>query len=146
MINDKLLTIITVIFAFIIFHQILKRVIFPILIKKTTTEIEKNPKWITPKIREKYYGLSDVDIITAESSFMILPRFRLGKNNRIELLIPNNTSVDDIDEIAALALRGKISICYGLQTPNKPAYWLSIFCYMLDGGNIKQEDISWEKK
>ena len=53
---------------------------------------------------------------------------------------------NDIDKIAALALRGKINIFYGLMTPDKPAYWLAILLYMLDGGDIKQEAISWEDK
>ena len=129
-----------------------KLIIFPKIVEKTTKEVEKNPKWITPKLRTTYYGFSNIDIITANSSIGALPRFRLApkKNKkeepRLELLIPEDTSVNDIDKIAALALRGKINIFYGLMTPDKPAHWLAILLYMLDGGDIKQEAISWEDK
>lgn len=129
-----------------------KLIIFPKIVEKTTKEVEKNPKWITPKLRTTYYGFSNIDIITANSSIGALPRFRLApkKNKkeeaRLELLIPEDTSVNDIDKIAALALRGKINIFYGLMTPDKPAHWLAILLYMLDGGDIKQEAISWKDK
>lgn len=129
-----------------------KLIIFPKIVEKTTKEVEKNPKWITPKLRTTYYGFSNIDIITANSSIGALPRFRLApkknkkEETRLELLIPEDTSVNDIDKIAALALRGKINIFYGLMTPDKPAYWLAILLYMLDGGDIKQEAISWEDK
>lgn len=129
-----------------------KLIIFPKIAEKTTKEVEKNPKWITPKLRTTYYGFSNIDIITANSSIGALPRFRLApkKNKKeetiLELLIPEDTSVNDIDKIAALALRGKIYIFYGLMTPDKPAHWLAILLYMLDGGDIKQEAISWEDK
>lgn len=139
-------------FIVITFVKLWKLVIFPKIIEKTTTEVEKNPRWITPKLRTTYYGFSNVDIITANSSIGALPRFRLApkknekEETRLELLIPEDTSVNDIDKVAALALRGKINIFYGLMTPDKPAYWLSILLYMLDGGDIKQEAISWEDK
>lgn len=129
-----------------------KLIIFPKIVEKTTKEVEKNPKWITPKLRTTYYGFSNIDIITANSSIGALPRFRLvpkknkKEETRLELLIPEDTSVNDIDKIAALALRGKINIFYGLMTPDKPAHWLAILLYMLDGGDIKQEAISWEDK
>jgi hypothetical protein len=34
---------------------------------------------------------------------------------------------------------------YGVLFQDKPIHWLSILCYMLDGGDIKQEATSWEK-
>lgn len=130
--------------GFILGKCAFKYIALPILIQKTTKEIEKNPKWITPKLKEKYYGFSDIDIITAESSMGALPRFRLKEKKnkddeeRLELLIPEDTSVNDIDEVAKLALQGKLYIYYNISAPDKPAYWLSILCYMLDGGDIQQ--------
>lgn len=125
-----------------------KFAIFPMIVRKTTKELEKNPKWITPKLKETYYGFSDIDIITAESSIGALPRFRLNikkKNEiRLEVLIPNDIPVDNIDEIAEIALQGKLYLYHHLYFPDKPAYWLSILLYMLDGGNIRQEGVSWE--
>ena len=82
---------------------------------------------------------------TAKSLYKTLKKNK-KEETRLELLIPEDTSMNDIDKIAALALRGKINIFYGLMTPDKPAYWLAILLYMLDGGDIKQEAISWEDK
>ena len=130
-----------------------KLIIFPKIVEKTTKEVEKNPRWITPKLRTTYYGFSNIDIITANSSIGALPRFRLhfnkkekNKIDRLELLIPEDTSVNDVDKVAALALAAKIRIFYGLTFTNKSAHWLSILLYMLDGGDIRQEAISWENK
>lgn len=139
--ND-LLVLLILCFVTIIFIKSWKLIIFPKLIDKTTEVIEKNPKWITPKLRDTYYGFSDIDIIIARSTIGALPRFRMnsekGKKDRLELLLPEETSINDIDKIAQLALRGKIGIFYGLMTPDKPAQWLAILLYMLDGGDIKQ--------
>lgn len=149
---EDLIILLFVLFLIIFLTKLWKLIIFPKIIEKTTKEVEKNPKWITPKLRTTYYGFSNIDIITANSSIGALPRFRLApkknknEETRLELLIPEDTSVNDIDKIAALALLGKINIFYGFMAPNKPAYWLSILLYMLDGGDIKQETISWEDK
>ena len=149
---EDLIILLFVLFLIIFLTKLWKLIIFPKMIEKTTKEVEKNPKWITPKLRTTYYGFSNIDIITANSSIGALPRFRFApkknkkEETRLELLIPEDTSVNDIDKIAALALRGKINIFYGLMTPDKPAYWLAILLYMLDGGDIKQEAISWEDK
>lgn len=147
---EDLIILLFILFLIIFLTKLWKSIIFPKIVEKTTKEVEKNPKWITPKLRTTYYGFSNIDIITANSSIGVLPRFRAhsekSKGDRLELLIPEDTSVNDIDKIAALALRGKIYIFYGLMAPDKPAYWLSILLYMLDGGDIKQETISWEDK
>ena len=127
--------------AYIIYKYLLR----PWILEKTTKDIEVNPKWMTPKLREKYYGFSDIDIILAETTFGGLPRIRLSKDNRIQLLLPEDVSPRDIDEIAQIVLAAKVRIKYGLWFPDKPAFWLSILCYMLDGGDIKQEATSWEK-
>ena len=124
---------------------IYKYILRPWLIDKSTKDIETNPKWLTPKLREKYYGLSDMDIVLADSFFGWLPRLRLSKNDRLQLLLPEDISAKDIDEVARIALIAKIKIKYNLWFPDKPAFWLSILCYMLDGGDIKQEATSWEK-
>ncbi len=128
--------------GFIIGKYVSERIILPILIEKATKEIEKNPKWIVSRLNEKYYGFSDIDIITVESPTDTLPRFRLNNKKKkdeekLELLISDDTSIDEIDEIAKLALHGKIYIYYNITAPDKPAYWLSILLYLLDGGDIE---------
>lgn len=120
---------------------IFNKVVLPFIIKKRTKEIEKNPKWITSRITDLYYGFSDIDFILAECPFGGLPKFRLGKDHkRLELLIPNDTQIRELDDIAKVALIGKIKIKYGLYFPDKPLHWLSILCYLLDGGDIKIKD------
>ena len=118
--------------------------------KRLHTKLKKNPKWITPKLRQNYYGFSNIDIITARSTIGALPRFRLNSKEkdkeRLELLISEDTPVNDIDKVATLALQGKLHVYYNLYFPDKPAYWLSILLYMLDGGDIKPESIVWESK
>ena len=147
--ESMLATIIVIIIGYILI-KIWKYVIFPFVVKKTTHEIEKNPKWITPKLRQNYYGFSNIDIITARSTIGALPRFRLNLKERgkerLELLISEDTPVNDIDKVATLALQGKLHVYYNLYFPDKPAYWLSILLYMLDGGDIKPESIVWESK
>ena len=142
-------TIIVIVIGYILI-KIWKYIIFPFVVKKTTHEIEKNPKWITPKLRQNYYGFSNIDIITARSTIGALPRFRLNSKEkdkeRLELLISEDTPVNDIDKVATLALQGKLHVYYNLYFPDKPAYWLSILLYMLDGGDIKPESIVWESK
>lgn len=147
--ESMLATIIVIIIGYILI-KIWKYVIFPFIVKKTTHEVEKNPKWITPKLRQNYYGFSNIDIITARSTIGTLPRFRLNSKEkdkeRLELLISEDTPVNDIDKVATLALQGKLHVYYNLHFPDKPAYWLSILLYMLDGGDIKPESIVWESK
>ena len=142
-------TIIVIIIGYILI-KIWKYIIFPFVVKKTTHEIEKNPKWITPKLRQNYYGFSNIDIITARSTIGALPRFRLNSKEtdkeRLELLISEDTPVNDIDKVATLALQGKLHVYYNLHFPDKPAYWLSVLLYMLDGGDIKPESIVLENK
>lgn len=131
----------------IILVRLWKIIILPKIIEKTTVIIEKNPKWITPKLRLNYYGFSNIDIIVAKSFIGALPRFRfvVKKNKkeepRLEVLISEDTPVNDIDKIAQLALCGKIYIFYGVATPDKSASWLSALLYMLEGGNIDESVI-----
>lgn len=147
--ESMLATIIVIVIGYILI-KIWKYIIFPFVVKRTTHEIEKNPKWITPKLRQNYYGFSNIDIITARSTIGALPRFRLNSKERdeerLELLISEDTPVNDIDKVATLALQGKLHVYYNLYFPDKPAYWLSILLYMLDGGDIKPESIVWESK
>ena len=147
--ESMLATIIVIIIGYILM-KIWKYIIFPFIVKKTTHEVEKNPKWITPKLRQNYYGFSNIDIITARSTIGTLPRFRLNSKEkdkeRLELLISEDTPVNDIDKVATLALQGKLHVYYNLYFPDKPAYWLSVLLYMLDGGNINPESIVWENK
>lgn len=147
---ENVIAIIIVICILFILAKVWKYVLFPIIVKKTTYEIEKNPKWITPKLNQNYYGFSDIDIITAKSTIGALPRFRLNKDekdkDRLEVLISEDTPVNDIDKIATIALQGKLFVYYNLYFPDKPAYWLSALIYMLEGGDIRPENIVLENK
>ena len=108
-------------------------------------EIEKNPKWIVDKVKGVYYGFHDIDFILAESNiFSSLPRFKISKTDRYELWLPSDISIKDVDEIVRLALVGKIQVKYGLIFRDKSLNWLSILCYMLDGGDIREDKVAFE--
>ena len=146
MINEIIGVIFILVLAWII-ANIFNTFILPFITRKTMKEIERNPKWIMSKVQGKYYGFSDIDIILAESPLGRLPYFRLSKDKkRLELLISDNISTKDAEEVARIALVGKIKVKYGLFYPDKSIHWLSILCYMLDGGDIKSEDTKWEEK
>lgn len=146
MLSNEVCAVIIGIIALIIGYKLFDRVLFPIMVNKSTKEIEKNPKWIVDKLRSEYYGFSDLDIILVDDPFGMVPRFRETKHHQLQLLISNDTLTKDVDDIARIALVGKIKLKYGLWFPDKPLHWLSILCYMLDGGDIKEEATSWEKK
>lgn len=138
---EIILELMIVLLVMIILIRLWKIIILPKIIEKTTIIIEKNPKWITPKLRLNYYGFSNIDIIIVKSFIGTLPRLNIVKKNkkaepRLEILISEDTPVNDIDKIAQLALRGKLYIFHGVATPNKSADWLSFLLYILDGGNI----------
>lgn len=118
--------------------DIFSKIIFPKIIYKGMKEVDRNPKWITSKLQ--YYGFTDIDIVLCESKWGMLPRFRAGKNNRLELWIDNDTSTKDVEDIGQLALCAMIRVKYGLWFPDKPIYWLSILLYMLDGGDVNMID------
>ena len=146
MLNNEVCYVILGLIALFICYRLFDRVLFPIIVEKRTKEIEKNPKWIVDKLRSEYYGFSDLDIILVEDPLGCVPRFKETKDHRIQLLISNDTLTKDVDDVARLALVGKIKLKYGLWFPDNPLHWLSILCYMLDGGDIKQEAVSWEEK
>lgn len=116
--------------------------IFPIILEASTEVIEKNPKWIMEKLKKSYYGFNNIDILLVNSKLGMLPRFRgNAKEKRIELLISNDeVTTDDVEKIGRLALIGKLKIQYALTFSDKPLYWLSIMCFMLDGGDIEVKD------
>ena len=125
--------------------NIFNRIIFPKMVYHGMKEIDRNPKWITKELQ--YYGFNDIDIVLCTSKWGMLPRFRVNKNNnKIELWIDNDTSTKDIEDIGRLALAGKVKAKYGLWFPEKPLHWLSILCYMLDGGDIRMESAIWKEK
>lgn len=129
-----------------LFNNFVVSFVVSFVVKRKTTVIEKNPKWITSRIQEKYYGFNDIDFILAECPLGGLPKFNMSKDKeRIELWIPNDIPIRDLESLAKIALLGKIKIRYGIYFPEKPIYWLSILCYMLDGGDIKQESVTWEE-
>ena len=139
---------ISIIVFLYITYGFLKKVIFPWIVDKRTVDIEKNPKWIISKLQDKYYGFNDIDIITVDSPLGWIPRFRLDKykKDRLQLLISEDVSINDLDAIAQLALAGKIRIKYDLWYPEKPAHWLAILNFMLDGGDVNTEMTKLKEK
>lgn len=133
------------IIGLIALYKIFDKIIFPWIVNKRTNDIEVNPKWIVSKLQAKYYGFNDMDIVIVKDPFNMIPRFRLAKHNRLQLLIPEDTSTRDIEDIGRLALAGKLRIKYGVWFPEKPTQWLSILNYMLDGKDIKIESTKWEE-
>lgn len=142
--NKELATTMLVIIMVYVAWRIFDRVIFPKMVIHGMKETDRNPKWVTSQLQ--YYGFNDIDIILCESKWGMLPRFRAGKNNRLELWIDKDTLTQDIKELGRLALVAKIKAKYGIWFPEKPIYWLSILCYMLDGGDINVSSVSWEEE
>lgn len=128
--------------------KLFKEVILPKIVKKKTIEIETNPKWIKSKVENKY-GFQDIDFILARSPFNNLPYMRVvekDKKTRFQFILSEDTSVNDVDEIARLAIAEKIYVKYNLAYMDKPLFWLSILCYMLDGGDINETKTAWSNK
>lgn len=127
--------------------NLFNKYLFPLLIDKKTKDLEINPKWIVPKLKENYYGFHDIDIIIVDSPLGELPRFRLSKDKKkFQLLLPEDISTNDTEMVAQIALAGKLYLLYGEWYPDKPAYWLSILLYLLDGGDIRIDATKWENK
>lgn len=139
---------IIVLIVCIIFYKLYKEIIYPTIVEKTTKELEKNPKWIISRLRKPYYGFDNVDIIIVDSPIGRLPRFRLDKHNknRLQFLISENITTNDIEDIGRLILAGKIKGFYGIWFPEKSLSWLSILNYMLDGGEINIDATEWNEK
>ena len=141
----EVIALLFVIFIVYIATRVFKLFVRPVILDMNTKEIERNPKWIVDKVKGVYYGFHDIDFILAESNiFSSLPRFKISKTDRYELWLPSDISIKDVDEIVRLALVGKIQARYGLIFRDKPLYWLSILCYMLDGGDIREDKVAFE--
>ena len=146
MLSNEVGITILIILSLFIFAKIFCKIIFPAIVEANTVYIEMNPDWVKHRIKEKYYGFYDMDIILVNDPFNQVPRFKKSKDKkRLQLLLPNDISVDDSDSIAQMALASKLKIYHNLWFPDKPAYWLSILCYMLDGGDIQEKAVSWEE-
>lgn len=142
----EVIVLLFVIFIIYVATRVFKWCMLPVILDMDTKEIERNPKWIVDKVKGVYYGFHDIDFIIAESKiFSSLPRFRISKNNRYELLLSSDISTRDVDEVVRLALVGKIQARYGLIFRDKSLHWLSILCYMLDGGDIREDKVVFEK-
>lgn len=128
-------------------YRIWKYHIFPKIVDIKTKEVEVNPKWIMKELHTKYYGFYDIDFITTEGVFADRPRFRSNRKDdtRLQFLIPNDTSIRDLEELGRLALIGKLKIKYGVFYPDKPIMWLSIVCFLLDGHDINLKSVSFDK-
>ena len=141
---DTILVLILAIMGLMIIHILFRYVISPAIIESGIEDIEKNPKWITSRLHDKYYGFNDIDFVIVKSKFGRLPRFRVGKKGKaLEMLISEDTPTKDVEIIGMLALASKIKIQHGIFLPGRPIYWLSVLCYMLDGGDINEEVVSW---
>ena len=141
----EVIALLFVIFIVYIATRVFKLFVRPVILDMDTKEIERNPKWIVNKVKGVYYGFHDIDFILAESNiFSSLPRFKISKTDRYELWLPSDISIKDVDEIVRLALVGKIQVKYGLIFRDKSLNWLSILCYMLDGGDIREDKVAFE--
>lgn len=141
----EVIALLFVIFIVYIATRVFKLFVRPVILDMDTKEIERNPKWIVDKVKGVYYGFHDIDFILAESNiFSSLPRFKISKTDRYELWLPSDISIKDVDEIVRLALVGKIQVKYGLIFRDKSLNWLSILCYMLDGGDIREDKVAFE--
>lgn len=127
------------IWVVVLAYQIFRKKIFPSLLRDSLKEVERNPRWF--KARKEYYGFEDMDVVLYEHSFACSPYFKTNKDRtKLEFWIHNDTKVDDAEEMARIALAGKIQAKYGLWFPDKPIYWLSILLYLLDGGDVNMID------
>lgn len=141
----EVIALLFVIFIVYIATRVFKWFVLPVILDMDTKEIERNPKWIVDKVKGVCYGFHDIDFILAESNiFSSLPRFKISKTDRYELWLPSDISIRDVDEIVRLALVGKIQAKYGLIFRDKSLNWLSILCYMLDGGDIREDKVAFE--
>lgn len=147
MLTEKLLHIALVLCSIYSIYTIVRSFVYPRLLDKLTKEVERNPSWLVDKLRSEYYGFNDIDIIISNCPICSVPRFRVSKSGKLELYVPEDYSVWTRDKIAQIALIGKIHIRHGISVgADKPVYWLSILCYMLDGGDINVSEITWEEK
>lgn len=145
--SDELCFLILTAIIVYIGYRVFKSVAIPFTINFIADEIEMNPKWFIGKLREDYYGFHDVDIILVDHAVGRLPCFRKVKaTKRIEVLLSEEVKTSEVNSLAQLILATKIKMKYGVYYPNKPIAWLSILCYMLDGGEINQIDAKWENK
>ena len=141
----EVIALLFVIFMVYTATRVFKLFVRPVILDMDTKEIERNPKWIVDKVKGIYYGFHDIDFILAESNiFSSLPRFKISKTDRYEFWLPSDISIKDVDEIVRLALVGKIQVKYGLIFRDKSLNWLSILCYMLDGGDIREDKVAFE--
>jgi len=142
-ISSDVVCVVAIIMIICLLHKFYRYILFPKIVNKTTKEIDKNPKWITRELHSKYYGFADIDFITAENTIGALPRFRVSKEDgeRLEFLIPEDTPISDLEKVGRAALIGKLKIKFGLFFPDKPIQWLSILCFMLEGGEVAIKDI-----
>lgn len=142
--NTNVIVIIAVIIEIYLTIRSCNRIIFPYFMKRDMKEVDRNPNWVVSKLQ--YYGFNDIDIVLYESKMFSYTQFRGNKDkSKLEFWIPNETSIDEVPEIGRIALVGKLKAKYGLWFPDKPIHWLSILCFMLDGGDINMEDKIPEK-
>lgn len=133
--------------CFFLGDMLWEKVAQPFLENKGTKVLETNPKWVTSELTDKYYGFYDVDFVLVEAtnSFSHTPRFTVNKKtNRYQLLFTDDITTHEVAELGRFTMICKLVAKYGIvAAKDKPLYWLSILCYMLDGGDIHQEAVSW---
>ena len=147
--NKEILAFLIASFLIYITMRFIHRTAIPGLAAILTKELDKNPKWITSRLKDRYYGFDDIDFITAECSMGALPRFRVSKSDscRLEFLVPNDASVDDVELLGKIALAGKLQLKYGMKPLlNKPLGYLSLVCFVLDNDDVTNKIKFKDKK
>lgn len=147
--NKEILAVLIVSFLIYITIRFIHRTAIPGLAAILTKELDKNPKWITSRLKDRYYGFDDIDFITAECYIGALPRFRVSKSDpcRLEFLVPNDASVEDVELLGKIALAGKLKIKYGMQPLlDKPLGYLSLVCFVLDNDDVTNKIKFKDKK
>lgn len=141
--SESTCIILLIIIGLFIIYKLFTKFAIPYIFTLKTKDGEKNPDWLISRLH--YYGFHDIDIILmkSDSVFTRSPHFILN-HDRYELYVPDSVSVDDAEDIGKLALLGKLYVKYGVLHEDKPLYWLSILCYMLDGGGVDIADILWK--
>lgn len=139
-IDNRIIAALLLVIYLRILLYVFKHWIKPSLETRSMKEVDRNPKWVTKQITS-YYGFEDIDFVLFDSNMVDSPRLKTNKTrDRLELWLPCDTLTKDIPELSRLALACKIHTRHGVWCPDKPIYWLSVLCFMLDGGEIKMED------
>ena len=132
--------------------NVIREDITKLVVKKFITEVERNPKWLTEELFQSNYGFHDIDIVLCDSKLLkeALPLLHYNnKTYKYELLVRSDVSPRNADLVGKTALAAKIITGFRVNISyealmDKPLHWLSILCYLLEGGDIKMSSVKWE--